>query len=193
MRPAFTLLGIMTFVVFVGAFIVLSRKAEAPLLVESIIETPMSLSLTSSAFEEGERIPSLYTCDGDNINPELTIAHIPEGTKSLVLVMDDPDIPESVKQSRGIEKFNHWVLYNIPPDTTTIPAGGIVGSLGMNSRDEAKYAGREHRYIFRLYAVSGTLNFIQTPTLDQVEEATRGMIVEQATLIGKYERVNAPE
>lgn len=197
MKPAFTLLGIMTLIVFVGAFIILNKKVEAPVLEEIIVE-PMSLTLSSPAFKEGEKIPSKYTCDADNISPELHISEIPEGTGSLILVMDDPDIPESVKQSRGIEKFDHWVLYNIPPESTVIPEGALIGTTGLTSSGATSYVGpcppdREHRYIFRLYAVSGTLNFIQTPTLDQVEEAARGMMLETATLMGRYERQSVPE
>lgn len=153
----------------------------------------MLLSLTSPVLSEGGSIPSKYTCDAENISPELHIDNIPEGTKSLVLVMDDPDIPESVKQERGIEKFNHWTLYNIPADTRILKEGESIGLAGMNGRGEAKYTGpcppdREHRYIFRLYAVSGTLNFLQAPTLDEVETAARGMMIGSSTLMGRYNR-----
>ena len=206
MRPAFTLLGIMTCIVFVGAYIVFHEKAEAPLKEDSEEVAPvdtldnsqsetMTLTLTSPSFTEGGQIPQKYTCDGENINPEIHVSGIPEGTESLVLVMDDPDIPESVKQARGIQKFDHWVLYNIPPQTEVIKEGEPLGTGGLNSRGESVYAGpcppdREHRYIFRLYALSGALNFIQAPTLDQVEEATRGMMIEKVELIGTYERSN---
>ncbi len=193
-RHAYALLGLMTLIVFGGAFLVLSKKAEAPDEIISGNKITMSLTLTSPAFKEGELIPSKYTCDGENVSPEIHIENIPEGTVSLALVMDDPDIPDSVKQSRGIEKFDHWVVYNIPPDTRVIPMGEIVGALGLNSKGEATYTGpcppdREHRYIFRLYALSSTLNFIQTPKLYDVEETARGMMVESAELIGKYERM----
>lgn len=189
MRHAFTLLGVMTLIVFIGGFFALSKPAEAPVAEE----IPMTLTLTSPAFKEGERIPVKYTCDGENVSPELLIQNIPEGTKSLVLVMDDPDIPESVKQSRGIQKFDHWVVYNIPADTGVIPEGVQIGTGGLNSVGSSEYRGpcppdREHRYFFRLYAVSGELAFIKAPTLDEVEEAARGMSLGSATLMGKYER-----
>lgn len=199
MKNAYTLLGLMFLVVFVGAY-VLFERAEAPttenkelILQESKTPTPMTLSLTSPAFEDGGLIPSKYTCDGENINPELHIEGVPEGTKSLVLVMDDPDIPDAVKESRGIEKFDHWVLYNIDPATTVIPEGAPVGSLGKNSRGEEAYTGacppdREHRYIFRLYALSGKLNFIAAPTLEEVETAAKSMSLGEAVLVSHYER-----
>jgi len=184
----------MTLVVFVGAFFAF-KKAEAP--TELVIEpnTIMALTLTSPAFEDGGMIPSKYTCDGENISPELHVSGIPEGTKSLVLVMDDPDIPDTVKQSLSIEKFNHWAVYNINPDTKVIAEGTVTGNEGLNSGGSIGYMGscppdREHRYFFRLYAVSGTLTFIKAPTLDEVEIAAQGMSLGSATLMGRYERKN---
>ncbi len=191
------LLGVMTLIVSIGAFIAFER-AEAPSPEVSI--TPhvtttetMPLSLTSPVFTDGGLIPEKFTCDADNVSPELHIENVPEGTESLILVMDDPDIPESVKTARGIEKFNHWAVYNIPKDTNVIPEGALIGTAGLNGRGEAKYTGpcppdREHRYFFRLYAVTGTLNFIKAPTLDEIETAGQGMAIASTTLMGRYER-----
>lgn len=186
------LLGVMTLIVSIGAFIAFER-AEAP-TIGGNEQQNMSFSISSSAFKDGERIPSKYTCDGENVNPEIRIQGVPEGTVSLVLVMDDPDIPDSVKQSRGIEKFDHWAVYNIPADTTVIPEGEIVGTGGLNGRGSTAYTGpcppdREHRYFFRVYALSGTLNFIQAPTLDELEEVAKSSALESATLMGRYERI----
>ena len=107
MRQAFLLLGIGIMILSVGAFIVFSKKVEAPTdVIQNNTEAikPMSLALTSPVFEEGKEIPTKYTCDAENISPELYIGNIPEGTISLVLVVDDPDIPDSVKQKMGVEK-----------------------------------------------------------------------------------------
>ncbi len=194
MRQAFALLGLMTLIVFVGAFFVF-KEAGAPSDLVIIPETkPMSLSLSSTVFKEGEKIPSKFTCDGDNVSPELHISGVPLGTQSLVLVMDDPDIPDSVKQARGIEKFNHWAVYNIKADTAVIKEGEILGTSGLTSVGKTDYVGpcppdREHRYFFRLYAVSGTLNFIKAPSLDEVEVAAQGMALGSTTLMGRYERI----
>jgi len=202
MRNAYALLGLSFLIVFVGAYFVIQR-AYAPTPEDMSVpleETPntetttMSLTLTSPAFNDNDLIPSKYTCDGGNINPELRIENVPEGTASLVLVMDDPDIPDSVKESMGIEKFDHWVLYNISPETETIAEGVTSGSEGLNTRGDAGYTGpcppdREHRYIFRLYALGGSLNFIKAPTLDEVETAAKGSAIGSATLIGRYERI----
>ncbi len=195
MQNAFTLLGIMTLIVSIGAFIAFSNKAEAPIEIIQDNTDTMSLTLSSPVFGEGERIPSKYTCDAENINPELHIENIPEGTQSLVLVMDDPDIPESVKLERGIDVIDHWVLYNISPETTVIPEGSAPGTQGLNTRGEASYRGpcppdREHRYFFRLYAIGGKLNFIKAPTLKEVEEAAKGMLIERTTFMGRYERTS---
>jgi Raf kinase inhibitor-like YbhB/YbcL family protein len=198
MRNAFTLLGVTTLIVSIGAFIAFSNKVEAPIEIIQDNREIMSLTLSSPVFKEGERIPSKYTCDAENINPELHINNIPEGTQSLVLVMDDPDIPESVKLERGVDVIDHWALYNISPETTVIPEGSAPGTQGLNTRGEAQYRGpcppdREHRYFFRLYALSGTLNFIKTPTLREIEEAAKSMMIEQTTFMGRYERIETPQ
>jgi len=205
-KNAYALLGLSFLIVFGGAYILLSQKAEAPTPDDAFIEDnqseTMALTLTSSVFEPGETIPSKYTCDGDNVNPPLSISGVPEGTKSLVLVMDDPDIPEEVKAARGIEKFDHWAVYNVAADTAEIPENVALASAALNGRGEEAYTGpcpppqyepTEHRYIFRLYAVSGQRNFISTPTLDEVEQAAEGMMLEKAELIGRYERPKATE
>ncbi|MEX0917722.1 MAG: YbhB/YbcL family Raf kinase inhibitor-like protein [Candidatus Paceibacterota bacterium] len=198
MGKAYALLGLAFIVVFGGAYL-LWERAHAPTLEKVNPTTPMSLTLASSAFAHNGSIPSQYTCDGENTLPPLSITDVPEGTVSLVLVMDDPDIPEEIKTANNILKFNHFAVYNIPPDTTDITADSIPGTPALNTRGEEGYTGpcpppeyepKEHRYIFRLYAIEGTLSFEHTPTLDEVETAAKGQIIEQAELIGRYERTN---
>lgn len=191
MRHAYALMGVMVLVLFLGGLIAFNQKAEAP---RSLDNAHLPMTLTSPSFNNNETIPLKFSCDGENISPELHIGNVPTGTKSLALVMDDPDIPESVKQARGIEKFDHWVLYNIPGDTTVIPEGASAGNVGINTKGEAKYTGpcppdREHRYIFRLYALKEPLYFLKTPALYDVEEAAKGSMIEMTELIGRYERV----
>jgi Raf kinase inhibitor-like YbhB/YbcL family protein len=156
------------------------------------------LMLTSPAFLDNGVIPAKYTCDGDRkLSPPLSISGVPEGTKSLVLIMDDPDIPEMFKKSRGINAFDHWMLFNIPADTTEIPEGATVGTAGLNDAGKAGYAvpcpppqyePREHRYVFTLYALSGTLTFTDAPTVAQVREALAPLLLEETKLIGRYSR-----
>jgi hypothetical protein len=154
-----------------------------------------AFSLTSSAFADGATIPKKYTCDGSSfLSPPLTISGVPEGTKSLALIVDDPDVPKALIPE-GV--FVHWVLYGIPSTTAAIPEGGTVGNPGGNSRDDLAYTGpcpppeyepSTHRYIFTLYALSGTLEFIKAPTAKDVEGAVAGMTIAKAQLIGTYSR-----
>lgn len=199
MRNAYVLLGLSFIIVFGGAYILFKQAAHAPTTNDLIItNNQMSLSLTSPVFNEGEMIPQKYTCDGDNVNPPLVIANIPEGTQSLVLVMDDPDIPSEIKEKMGIEKFNHWSVYNLPATTIEISEASEIGSTGLNTPSKEAYTGpcppteyepTTHRYVFRLYALSGQLNFIKTPTLDEIETASQGIMLEKAELTGLYSRV----
>lgn len=202
MKNAYALLGLSFLIVFGAAYFLWSQRAVAPsttdLPLEATKETAtMTLTLTSPVFKNGETIPAKYTCDGENINPPLTIDGVPDGTESLVLVMDDPDIPEQVKTSRGIEKYDHWVVYNLPPDTKAIDEGFSLGSMGNNSSGNAAYTGpcpppqyepTTHRYVFRLYALSGQLNFFVAPTLDELESAAKAEALAHAELIGVYDR-----
>lgn len=100
------------------------------------------MALTSSAFENGGMIPARYTCDGDrDLSPPLFISGVPEVAKSLVLIMDDPDIPEVKKKEFGLSAFDHWTLFNIPPETREIPEGGTVGTPGATTSGELRYTG----------------------------------------------------
>ncbi len=152
------------------------------------------MKLTSTAFHHGKKIPSIYTCDGKNISPPLSIAEAPEGTQSFVLLMDDPDIPDFAKQNYNIEVWDHWVVFNIPPDTTEIPEGkNPKGILGKNTRGNLAYGGpcppdREHRYMFKLYALHTLLSLEEGATKKEVEQAMKGKIIEETVLIGVYER-----
>lgn len=199
MKKAYTLLGIAFLVVFVGAFLVFER-ANAP---SETSDTAMNndkqkpMELTSPNFENNGLMPAVFTCDGSNVNPELHIGNIPAGTGSLVLVMDDPDIPKEVKEANGIEKFNHWAVYNLPADMAVIPIGLTAGNPGLNGSGEPAYIGpcppreyqpTEHRYSFRVYALPDQLNFITVPTLDELETAAKSGSLDSAELIGRYER-----
>ena len=191
MRTAYLFLGLLFFLLFAGAA-VLFDKGNKPQ------RTMNAFSLTSAAFENNGLIPSKFTCDGDNINPELSISGVPADTKSLALIMDDPDIPEEITQSRGIKVFDHWVLYNISPETSVIGEGSAAGAQGLNTSGKTGYTGpcppaqyepKEHRYIFKLYALSNTLNFIKAPTKKELEQAMEGNIIGTAELVGRYRRL----
>ena len=158
----------------------------------------MSLTLTSPAFENGGVMPAKYSCDGAGVSPELHISGVPEGARSLVLLVQDPDIPQAVKDRIGQHSFDHWVLYTIPPETTIIPEGDIpVGAFeGRNSAGEVGYRPAcppdgSHRYIFTLYALNRKLAFSQPVPLAEVEKAIANEdgVLEKTELIGTYKRV----
>lgn len=194
-------LGISVGILVLGGIglLILNGKPHDPLqdaiTGEYATSTMTTFSLSSNAFEANGRIPEKYTCDGDSVNPPLTISSVPEGTKSLVLLVTDPDIPDSVKQSRHIEKFDHWVVFNIAASTTEIGENTMPSGIqGVNGAGKSAYAGpcppdREHRYFFNLYALDRMLGLTDSATLDQVKAAIdQGPVLGMAELVGRYDR-----
>jgi Raf kinase inhibitor-like YbhB/YbcL family protein len=144
-----------------------------------------TLTITSSAFKKNESIPSKYTCDGPNINPDLTIDGIPENTESLALIVDDPDAPNG--------NFCHWVMWDIPP-INTIKENSIPGTQGKNGLRENKYFGPcppsgTHHYHFKVYALNIKLSHLPLST-DEKEllNAMNGHVISSGELIGLYRR-----
>ncbi|MBS3169406.1 YbhB/YbcL family Raf kinase inhibitor-like protein [Candidatus Woesearchaeota archaeon] len=152
------------------------------------------MKLISPAFEANGEIPSKYTCDGNNISIPLTFENVPPEIKSLVLIMDDPDIPKVAKKNFKIEVWDHWIVFNIPPDIAGFTEGKTPpGIVGKNTRGSNAYGGpcppdREHRYFFKLYALDVMLDLDSTATKKEVEKAMEGHIVAKAELVGRYER-----
>lgn len=156
------------------------------------------LRITSEAFADGEAIPARFTCQGENINPPLTIEGVPDEAKSLVLAVDDPDIPQEVKDSMGIDVFDRWVLFNIPPSTSVIEEDAAPkGTHGVNSGGENNYTGpcppaeyepTEHSYRFQLMALDTTLDLPAGSSKDEVLEAARGHVIAEGMLVGTYEK-----
>ena len=143
------------------------------------------MKIVSPVFKNNEHIPSKYTCDGKNINPPLEFTDIPDGAKSLVLIVDDPDAPN--------ETFVHWVLYNIDPLETKIEENSSSGMEGLNSAGKPGYFGPcppvgTHRYFFKLYAVDTYFDIGSDLTKKDIEEMMHGNIVSSAELIGLYGR-----
>jgi Raf kinase inhibitor-like YbhB/YbcL family protein len=153
----------------------------------------MSLTLGSPAFEHRGEIPKVHTCDGANTPPALTWSGAPQGTKSLALIVDDPDAPDPAAPTHT---YVHWVMYDIPPTTTGLGEDGRVPAgarAGLNDGKQTSYRGPcppigRHRYFFKLYALDTTLGDLSTPKKDALERAMRGHVLEQAELIGTYER-----
>jgi Raf kinase inhibitor-like YbhB/YbcL family protein len=157
----------------------------------------LTMKIISSAFENEGLIPNRYTCDGENINPPLEFSEISPSAQSLALIMDDPDVP---KDLRPDGMFDHWVVFNIKPSMTTIKenvdakgTGVSPFQTGLNTKGTAAYTGpcppdKEHRYFFKLYALDTTLNLNQ-PTKAELEQAMEGHILDQAVLMGRYDRL----
>ena len=151
------------------------------------------MKLSSPSFMQGGKIPAKFTCDGDNISPELNISDVPHYAACLVLIMDDPDVPVSV---RADQNWDHWIVFNIPPRTSRIPENcQPKGVPGKNTGGDLCYQGpcppdREHRYFFKLYALNTELALRPGATKAEVEKAMEGHIMEQTELMGVYQRNN---
>jgi hypothetical protein len=142
------------------------------------------LTVKSSAFENNRLIPSKYTCDGENINPPLAIEGIPEKTKSLALIMEDPDAPAGL--------FIHWVAWNIST-MGIVKEHASPGAEGLNSAKKRGYYGPcppsgTHRYFFKLSALDTTLNLGSLAEKEDLEKAMQGHVLAQGELMGLYRR-----
>ena len=143
-----------------------------------------NLRVTSLAFQSNSYIPAKYTCDGSNINPPLRVDDIPEGAKSLVLIMDDPDAPGGT--------WDHWVVWNIS-STGIIEENSVPGVEGWNSFGKRSYGGPcppfgTHRYFFKFYALDAQLALPSGSRKKGVELAMKGHILGQGELVGLYKR-----
>lgn len=156
---------------------------------------PVRLELRSPAFAAMAAIPARYTCEGDDVSPPLSWTGVPEGTQSLVLIVDDPDAPDPAKPTRI---WVHWLVFNIPPTTTGLPeaasaAGLPPGSLqGQNDWQRDEYGGPcppigRHRYFFKLYALDRKLG-LREPDKAALVAAMKGHILAQGELIGTYQK-----
>lgn len=149
------------------------------------------MKLTSPAFEDGGYIPDKYTCDGKNLNPPLNISEVPPDAKSLVLIMDDPDVPKHLRED-GM--WDHWIVFNMSPDLREIQEGQEpAGVPGAGTSGDAYYFGpcppdREHRYFFKLYALDTKLDLPKETDKITVEKEMQGHVIEKAHLMGRYER-----
>jgi hypothetical protein len=142
------------------------------------------LTVKSPAFENNKFIPVKYTCDGDEIKPSLTIEGIPQGTKTLALIVDDPDAPSGT--------FDHWIVWNIPP-TGKIGENSVPGTEGLNSAGQHSYIGMcppsgTHRYFFKVYALDAKLELNANSRKKDVEKVMQGHILAKGELIGLYKR-----
>jgi Raf kinase inhibitor-like YbhB/YbcL family protein len=154
----------------------------------------MTLTLTSPSFADGGSIPERYTCEGDDRSPALSWTGIPAGTRSLALIVDDPDAPDP-GAPRMI--WVHWVLYDLPPTSTGIAEAATAFPSGtrhgLNDWKRTGYGGPcppigRHRYFHKLYALDTLLGDLRQPTKAAVVTAMTGHILAEAVLIGTYEK-----
>ncbi len=174
----------------------LKRPEKAPEGAKKKEGKKMSLTITSSAFKHMGDIPVLYTAQGKDISPPLSWSNVPEGTKSLALIVDDPDAPDP-RNPRTV--WVHWVLFNIPPTAKGLPEGVSSKDLpegtkeGLNDWGRTGYGGPnpprgKHRYFFKLYALDTVLEGLERPTKAKLLEAMKGHIIAQAELVGLYRK-----
>jgi len=148
------------------------------------------MELKTPAFNHNGDIPKKYTCEGENVSPILLINGAPENTKSLALIMDDPD-------ATGGRTFDHWLMWNISPDTKeieegTAPAGAVQGGTGFGKNE---YGGpcppvgsSKHRYMLKLYALDAVFDLPEGTRKAELEKAMEGHVLEQAVLTGLFSR-----
>ena len=174
------------------------RLAGILLATEILLNLPggaaMAMTLNSPAFKQGGQIPSKYTCEGVDISPPLAWNGVPEGTKNLVLIIDDPDAPDPKAPQRV---WVHWVVYNMPPDTKSLPENASKAELsqgtavGLNDFKKTGYGGPcppigRHRYFHKLYALDTTLD-LRKATKPEIELAISDVLAD-AELIGTYQK-----
>lgn len=183
------IVGSVVVLIIVLGFLILTKAQPPKKQIEKASQGKMKI--TSQAFSNNSYIPKKYTCDGENINPPLSINEIPANTKSLVLIVDDPDAPMGT--------WVHWVVFNIDPP----PAGGTKeiaensvpqgATLGKNDFGKLEYGGLcppsgTHRYFFKIYALDTLLDLASGAAKAEVEKAMKGHILDQGKLIGLYRR-----
>jgi Raf kinase inhibitor-like YbhB/YbcL family protein len=150
-----------------------------------MVKTVKQLTISSPAFENEKPIPEKYTCDAEDVNPPLSISDVPAEAKSLVLIVEDPDSPSGL--------WIHWLVWDIPANTTTIAEDSVPGREGLNTDRRHHYGGPcppsgTHRYFFKVYALDTKLGLLENSTKKDVEKAMRGHMIAQGELMGVYSR-----
>ncbi len=159
-------------------------------------EKPMSLAIGSPAFTHNGAIPSAYTCEGRNVSPPLDWTGVPAGTRSLALIVDDPDAPDPAAPRMT---WVHWLLYIIPPSATGLSEAVAAAALpkgtleGTSDFQKTGYGGPcppvgRHRYFFKLYALDTVLPDLKKPNKAALEKAMKGHVIGEGQLIGTYQK-----
>jgi hypothetical protein len=184
-------------VVLAALLVVLSAvAAEGSMPLANRKENAMSFALHSGSFMAGGMIPSRLTCEGQNVSPQLSWTELPANTKSLALIVDDPDAPDPAAPRMT---WVHWVLYNIPPSASSLAESVAIKDLpsgtrqGLNDWQHTGYGGPcppigKHRYVHKLFALDVQLPDLQLPTKAALEKAMEGHVLSRTELIGYYQR-----
>src|SRR3990167_2674053 len=194
MRKDFILGLIIIFALILGLYFLVKLRSNRDNLTyddlqinENLIEGGENMKLVSEAFNQNQKIPSKYTCDGENINPPLSILGIPPETKSLSLVVNDPDAPGG--------DWVHWVVWNIDPSTTQIKEKEIPEGIiqGTNDFGKKNYGGPcppmgTHKYQFSLYALDTTLDLPSSTSKSDFLKNIEGHVLDQTMLVGLYSK-----
>lgn len=154
------------------------------------------MRIESSSFSHGGDIPAEFTCEGEDVSPELAWREVPAGTRSLALIVHDPDVPDPKAPKR---EWVHWVLYNLPPTAPGLPRGVVREALpagteeGTNDWKRTGYGGPcppigRHRYFHTLYALDTVLANLARPSKAKLEAAMHGHVLARAELMGTYEK-----
>ena len=150
------------------------------------------IDVRSSAFGEGDRIPSDFTCDGADMSPPIEWSGVPAKARSLAVIVEDPDAPAG--------NWTHWLVYDLPPDLTQLPAGissgeklPVAGSQGRTDFGKTGYRGPcppkgEHRYFFRVYALDAIFRLKPGVSRQELSQAMQGHVLAEGALMGKYDR-----
>jgi Raf kinase inhibitor-like YbhB/YbcL family protein len=181
-----------------ASYLSLALQATTLIAVTTAMAVPAQgeghMRIVSSSFSHEGPIPALYTCEGKDISPPITWSEVPPGTKSLALIVDDPDAPDPAAPKMT---WVHWVLYNLPPTSAGLPES--VKTLpegtreGVNDWKRTGYGGPcppigRHRYFHKLYALDTVLPDLKQPTKARLEEAMKGHILSEARLVGTYQK-----
>lgn len=156
----------------------------------------MALVISSPTLRHEKPIPPKYTCEGDDRSPPLYFGSPPPGTKSLALIVVDPDAPDPKAPKMT---FTHWIVYNLPPDARSLEEGITQKSLPGNAREGTNDFGRvgyggpcppigEHRYFFKLYALDTELPDLGAPKRGELETAMQGHVLAKTELMGTYQK-----
>lgn len=182
----FIFIAILILIIVLGVIGVIVRKFMASDGLKPINSKGGNMKLTTD-FEHNQKIPSKYTCDGEDLAPQLDISGVPENAKSLALIVDDPDAPMGT--------WVHWVVFNLPADAEKIDAKNLPkeAKQGITDFGRVGWGGPcppsgTHRYFFKLYALDTVLELQAGITKFALENAMGGHVLEKTELIGLYKR-----